>query len=225
MTPEQKIIGQLEALLNQILPEYKKLKDSLPTNDIRPSFYSLPGNTLVSLTFQMHAFDSTICETVWWQAKFNKPTPSPVDLEAIQSLEKFSKHAFLLFYLSRIETNLKKTINVISPGFDPRNNKSFYAVYCEALNKLGLAHYIPLFDIARHTRNTIHSNGFYISNSGSDIQLIWKTKIYDFKHLKEIEFATFDEIIFLFNELFVAIKNITQNPIITSPLFIEDKFH
>lgn len=132
----------------------------------------------------MNSFDSTICEKSWWLIKFNKTEPTTNDIKALSGLEKFSKHAFLVFYFSRIETNIRKVINFISPNFDPKNKGNFYPIYTEFFLKLNLIKFVPLFDIVREVRNSLHSNGIYISKTADDKILFWGKKKYTFKHLQ-----------------------------------------
>lgn len=225
MTPEEKIIVQIEKLLSLFSAEIKIAEESFSKDDLRLKFYYAPGNTLVSLFFHMSAIDSTICKPLWWQSRFNKNGPSELDAGAIKNFESYTKFSFLVFFFSQVETNFRKIINIVSPQFDPKRDKSFYSIYTEFFDKTGQKKFNDLFHIMRLIRNTLHTNGVYISNEGKDVKYIWKGELYKFSHLKVVDFLTWDKFLYLVEEIFYVLKEIMSNPSIKSPSYIKDDFN
>jgi hypothetical protein len=220
-----KAIRETERLLSIIKQHRDSIKSRVPDNDIRVSFFGLTGNVLHSLLLFFAATIQTIANPKWWKESYNKDSMTAQDLAAIKNLERLSKHSFFLFFFSRIETLLRKTINFVSTGFDTTGTTSFYNVYLKYLNEIGLDRYIPLFDICRLIRNTIHNNGVFISSSGNDRSISWNGKDFNFTHGSGIDFMSVDNIFFLYEELIDAINNIVNCPLFNSHSFIEDKSH
>lgn len=225
MTPEEKIIVQIERLLDLFSAETKIAEGLFLKDDLRLKFYYAPGNTLVSLFFHMSAIDSTICKKSWWQSRFNKKEPSELDKGAIKNFDGFTRFSFLVFFFSHIETNFRKIINIISPQFDVKRDKSFYSIYTEFFDKTGQSQFKELFHIIRLTRNTLHTNGIYISNSGEDVEYQWKGELYTFRHLKLVEFLTWDKFLYLMEEMFYVLKDTVNNPLVKSFPYIKDDFN
>lgn len=75
------------------------------------------------------------------------------------------------------------TLFTISPTQNLKN------IYDHVLNRIGLSQYIPLFDILRNTRNTIHNNGYYISNIGNNLNISYEGKDFEFRNLEQVDFV------------------------------------
>jgi hypothetical protein len=82
-----------------------------------------------------------------------------------------------------------------------------------------------LFDIVRLVRNSVHANGYHIPHNGKSVSLEYKGIVFEFSHLKQIEFMTIENFIFLLNELVSAIIEILNSPNFSKKAFIENKFN
>lgn len=227
MTPDQKFIIDIHDLLIRIKNDYDSLIAIYPDNDIRPAFLGLTGNVIHSLLLHLMSAEDTFTRPEWWRLRFNKNNMSKKDFEAVKESASVTKHAYFVIFFSRIETLQRKTINLILPGFDinPKKPKRYNDIYKNYFNSLGLSKYINLFAIANHIRNTIHSNGIFLSHDSSDLFLEWKGRKFEFKHMQSIDFMSVDNFLFLINELLFVIKEILKAPLLQKYNFIEDKYH
>lgn len=225
MNPNEQLIRNVEGLLQRVLVEYNNQKTLRPQNDIRSAFLGLPGNILHSLLLQLVAANDTIMWPQWWQNRFGKQELLPIDLEAIDQSAKLMKHSYLVFFFARIETLQRKSINIISPGFDPGSTKTFKQVYDRFLATLNLQKFIPLFDIARHIRNSVHTNGIHVPHSGNNAMIEWQGRTFEFIHLQQIQVLTIENFLFLLDELLTVLIEIVNAPAFSSIPFVEDKFN
>ena len=62
-------------------------------------------------------------------------------------------------------------------------------IYDHVLNRIGLPQFIPLFDILRITRNTIHNNGYYISPNGSNAKISYDGRNFELRKLEKVDFV------------------------------------
>lgn len=226
-SPDEKFIQDIQNLLLSIKQDYDKLAKIYPKNDIRTSFFGLTGNLIHALFLHLLSAFDTFTKPEWWKLRFNKDTMSEGDLQAVQESAIVGKLAYFTVLLGRIESLQRKSINLISPGFDinPKKPKRYIDIYNEYLNSLKLSKFIPLFDLACHIRNTIHSNGIFLSRNENDLVVFWKGRKFEFKHKQTINFMSVDNYLFLVKELFTAIKKIINSSKMQSFNFIEDKYH
>ena len=225
MTPEQKDIRGLEALLTRLQGINDRLEKKYPKNDLRLAAIGLPGNALHSYVIFYGMVEYTLVHRSWWQAAYGKKELSPRDMRAVRNLESITRHSFFVFYLSRIEWTLRKLVTYMSPGECLNGNADFKQIYDHVLRKLNLKKYVALYDVCRTIRNSVHNNGHYISKKGTDLVLHWNGNNYQFEHQKPISFLTSDKWLELSGNLIDSLEEILQQPSIEAPKFIEDKIH
>jgi len=84
---------------------------------------------------------------------------------------------------------------------------------------------IPLYDMARLLRNSLHSGGVFISPTGHDRKILWNGKEYKFKHKKLIDFVSMDFLFYLYEELMEANYRVVVSNFFEKYNFIEDKYY
>lgn len=225
LTPNQFFIQEVKNILDMIFIEYEKQNKIRHPKDIRPAFLGLPGNILHSLVLHLEAVNDTITWPHWWQKNYNRKELLPNDIQAIDECSKLVKHSYIVFFFGRIESLHRKSINVISPGFDLENKKPYKQIYDRFLTKLELEHFIPLFDITRNIRNSIHTNGHYLPYNCKDLKLNYKDKVFEFYYLQQIDFMTIENFIFLLKELSVSLIETLNSSKFSVFEFIENKFN
>lgn len=218
---DKQFIVELREILNETKKDYDTIKDLYPERDLRPAFYGLPANIIYSLFLHASSIDDTISQPSWWQEKLG----ITIDVAAVKESASFSKHAYFIFFLARIESLQRKTINLVSTRFIQHKKPNYTDIYKEYLKCLSLTNYIPLFEIAVHTRNTIHTNGIFLSRDGNDVTIEWKGVSFVFKHMQSVNFMSPENLIFIMRELLLSIKEILDTETIKKIPFIEDKFH
>ncbi|HSH66039.1 MAG TPA: hypothetical protein VLB84_09625 [Bacteroidia bacterium] len=156
--------------------------------------------------------DTTLANKEWWAKITARNEMMEKDHQAIKNLSGMTKHSFFVYFFSTIEMLHRKTINILSPEFDKKGIKPYKQIYDHYLTTFSLQEYIPLYDIVRLIRNTIHSNGVYISKDGTGKICSWKTSIFAFKHLQSIDLLSVENIIFLTHEIYDSIEETLNNP-------------
>lgn len=226
MIPEnEKFIREIERLLQLSMKYYDKQADLVPPKDIRLAFFGLTGNVLHSLLLFSVASIQTLYETDWWIKNYGRKEMTDLDKAAIRHLEAFSKHSFLIFFLSRIETLMRKTIPIVAPEFNNSPNKPFYQIYEKYLKTLSLSKYMPLYDVCRIIRNSIHNNGVFLHKKGKNQTFLWRTIDYEFKHKSAIDFMTPENIFIFFEDLTHSMNEIVDSEALSKHSFIEDKYY
>ncbi len=223
-SPEMQIIRHIETILAKLKKRNDSLSKLFKSNDLRLAFIGLPGNVLHSYLYHFAMAEYTICRKEWWKIAFKKDEPNSKDMESIRNLESLSKHAFFVFFLARQEWNFRKLASHLKKGIS-LEGKSWKRVYNEIFNILSLTKYNSLFDICRYVRNSIHSNGIYISPKAKDQILHWKGKNYQFKHLHPISFMTHDEWFVLIEDNITVIDEVINHPKLSKHSYIPNQIH
>jgi hypothetical protein len=198
---------------------------TVPPGDLRLAMIGLPGNVLHSYLFHYAMADSTITHVDWWRRVYRKDGPNESDRQALLNLESEMKHTTLVFFLSRVEWNFRKLVTFSFPRACRNGGAAFKVIYDYLLKRLHCDSYIPLYDLARHIRNSVHSNGIFISNTGKDETAAWKGRSYEFRHLELIEGFRDDDMLRLCSEVVDSIEAILTAPPVKSAAFIEDRLH
>jgi hypothetical protein len=225
MTPEEKIIRDIEALLLRLKSVNDRLAVRLQPKDLRLAAIGLPGNVLHSYLLHFAMASYTITLKTWWSEAYRKSEPSLADLEAMRNLEAMTKHATFVFFLSRIEWTFRKLITFLYPGACAHGGAPLKSVYDHLFRNLGLQKYVPLYDLCRHLRNSVHSNGIFISRTGTDESVIWRGTTYRLRHMQPIDFVTHDLTFQLYADLIDSLEDILAAPAVIAPAFIEDRVH
>jgi hypothetical protein len=222
---EEQIVRRLEALLQRMKEANDRRAVVLPSGDLRLAIVGLPGNTLHSYLLHFAMAVYTITDKRWWATAYKKDEPSATDIAAMRNLEAMTKHATFVFFMSRIEWNSRKLLSFLYPGACGQAGAAFKTVYDYLLTKLGLERYIPLYDLARHLRNSVHSNGVHISRSGWDETVVWRGRDYHLRHMKDVDFASHETLFVLYEDLVSSLEDIIAVPAVSTPRFIEDRIH
>ncbi len=224
MSREEHTISIVEDLLTRGRSLYDQLLLKYPSTDLRPVFVASIGNALRSYHLFFAMVVSTITHESWWQQQFGLTQLRDLERGAIGNLDKTTRFAFFVFVLSQVEWSMRKLVTHISPGACGNGGASFKSVYDHVFTKLGLMAYIPLYDLCRNVRNSVHSNATYINKDGKDIQITWKELDYKFKHLQPVDFMTYDFTLALYGDLLDSIEAIMAHPLVTTPSVMQDGF-
>ena len=225
MSPEEQVIRGIESLLHRLKTINEELLLSYPADDLRIAFVGLPGNVLHSNLIHMAMAVYTVTHIAWWQEAYKKEEPSKSDLEALRNLDAMTRHATCVFIFSRIEWNFRKLITFLFPGECRNGSAPFKIIYDYLFNTLGMRHYIPLYDIIRKARNSVHSNGVFISTKEANETIIWKGLSYNCIHMQPIDFMSYEIQLSLYSDLIDSLVDLLAIPTIRDPVYIEDKIH
>jgi len=60
----------------------------------------------------------------------------------------------------------------------------------------------------------VHSNAIYIDKNGRDVIIHWKGVDYEFRHLRPVEFITYELILQLYDDLMDSIEEILAHKLV-----------
>ena len=223
MSREEDIIRAVEGLLGRCRRIYDQVLLKYPNDDLRPVFVAAPGNALRSYHLFYAMVLSTITHEPWWQQQFGLAQLRDIERGAVKNLDTTTRFAFFVFFLSHVEWSMRKLVTHISPGACKNGGADFKSVHDHVLTTLGLKAYIPLYDLCRTVRNSVHSNAIYIDKNGNDIQINWKGVDYKFKHLQPVDFMTHELGLELYGDLIDSIEGILAHPVVATPAVMQDR--
>ena len=140
------------------------------------------------------------------------------------SHEIFFKIAFIHIYFSGIESSFRAFLKKIDPFSCNNSTAEFKSIYEVLLKKLDLKQYIPLLDLFRCIRNTIHNNGVFIPPSNKDECIKYKGKKYDFYVGKPQEHSSWNDLLFILDETILMMEDVLKTSIIMNMIHIDDPF-
>lgn len=148
------------------------------------------------------------------------------DLDNVRySHQMFFKFAFIHLYFSGIESSLRLFLKSIDPNACNNSTAEFESIYTAFFKRLSLQQYLPLMDLFRCIRNTIHNNGVYNPKSQTNKDITYKGKNYKFLVSISQEHTLWTDLLFLVDETTLMIDDILSNSwLMNNPLPIEDPF-
>ena len=198
------------------------MANTYQNGDLRLAFIGLPGNILHSFILHVRSTVDTLCRQDWWKSAFGKTKLTDNDHRSLRQLEVFSKHAFLLFFLSRLEWDLRVLASYLYPK-KKFKTAPFKNLYDYLLEDLGLEHHKILLDICRFIRNSIHSNGIHIDREESDHAYELNGEVFEFNHMQPLNNLSKENFLMLLRELWEFIKEVLETTKVSKPSFISDK--
>jgi hypothetical protein len=223
---EEKIAREIEALLGKIKPVYDQCIKDYPPDDLRITLFGAPGNSLHMYLLQLSAAIDTLCQISWWQKSHGMNRPNQNDLKALQNLDNMMKLHVFVGYFSQVEWSFRILLPFIKvPSAGIKMTDPWKVVYDYTFKILNLQKFGPLYDISRLLRNCIHSNGHHLDKNGSNYLLDWRGRKFEFVHSKPVTFATHENLLFIFEELFQSTMAILDAEIIKAIPHIKNEFH
>lgn len=159
----------------------------------------------------------------WWTATGNAAIPESDIRVYLREYDTFVKVAFVQLLFSSIEASFRTFQREIDLSACARGTAEFASVYTWLLRRSNLERWIPLLDLLRHVRNTIHNNGVYFHRSLGPATVDYKGQTYTFEHGKQIGFVTWDFLHGLLSDVLemmrdvVALDEIASIPDIPDP--------
>jgi len=226
MPSTQEMVGAIEELLGRAKTIDDRSRDRHQEGDLRIAMSGLPGNSLHTYLLIVAMSDSTIGRSEWWQRSYGSPhRPSDNDLRAIQELEKLTKHSMFVFFLSRIEWNFRKLVTYFDVNACSGGKAPFKNIYDWLFDRTGMSDVVPLYDLSRHVRNSIHTNGRFVPPSGRNVTITWGETEYNFQSMQAIDFVTHEFLFSTYSDLLDSIDRLLETDSIKSPDLIEDKIY
>jgi len=226
MPSTAEMIKEIELLLHRIKDIDDRSRGRHRAGDLRIAVTGLPGNILHTYLLYVAMSDSTIGRKDWWARTYSDAArPHERDHQAIRQLETLTKHSVFVFFLSRIEWNMRKLVTYLEPEACNGGQSPFKNIYGWLLKRLYLMKFVPLYDLCRHVRNSVHTNGRFVPRSSGDITISWDGEDYHFRNMEPIDFVSHEVLFKLYHGLVNSLDDMLNAEAITTPEFIEDMIH
>jgi len=129
---------------------------------------------------------------LWWKEHISELDDKAITRQ-IEDFERTIRSAFLSTFFASIESSFRYYCRYVSPGACNNTTGNFKNIYAHLFskNKLNLPNYIPLLDLWRNMRNTIHNNGKFYPENQQDCEVTYGVT-YKFEVGKVPQFLTWD---------------------------------
>lgn len=189
LNPYEAVKKQLKASADKLETQYP---DWVPNNDARISWFYGAIKALITTQIECLVVAKYLSRRAWWSD--NQQISG--DLETVPNfLEEYDIHIRLWTFHAvflQLEESLRRVIQYLSLDNYAKYQGSLEKLYRFLLAETGLSRYQQLFDLVRHTRNTIHNNGVFRPTNGKDVDIEWAGHRFQFRVGKRIRWLTHD---------------------------------
>jgi hypothetical protein len=167
----------------------------------------------------------------WWESHLSEALPDDAKNSMAESFERIVKYNFGMDFFTGIESSFRAFLRALDPSACDAGTGPFNNVYTCLLGSRQLAfsaserdQAIELLDFVRLIRNLIHNSGVYFSDDGSDRQMTYREREYEFRHGVPVDFVTWDLLLALGHDLHQLLLKVVTHPDILAIPEIQDPF-
>lgn len=201
--------GIFKETRNELATKYNR-NDSDARHTIFNKFSWAMTSTQLGLTFIMYHLN----DPLWWTQKVKVTNPEEISTY-VNVFDLFLKTSFFNIVFISIESSFRLYVRAIDSNSCSGGKGEFKNIYEYLFRKLGLERYIPLLDLLRNIRNSLHNNGLFMPISGKNSTIQYNDKAYDFVVGESVKVSW--ELIFdLMPELKDLIVNVIESKEISS---------
>jgi hypothetical protein len=222
---------QLIQLLWERQQRLAQVRDELATTygwsvcDIRLSVFTKIENAVGSTAL---GFESMTEFLILHRRHRDGNMRAPIEQSVSKELAAFYKLGFIQFVFSAIESSLRSLLRALNPTAANNGTAKFKAIYdCLLRTELALQRaqdWVDMLDFFRLIRNTLHNNGVYFHQSGTDTQVMYRGDLYQFKHGQKIDFVYWDLCLILLDDSIDLLKSMHAHPCVLSLPSTKDPF-
>jgi hypothetical protein len=239
------LIKRLQEIRSQLIGDYDRIEqlllNALTGNEKLKGFSE--DARLTGLAHLIRLVDCTLLsftlmsdnllppDNKWWDAVRTQPLDSFIHSHRSMTVNTFNNSFIKFGFLHKLFSTIENTSRLVLRALDPyaANNatSSIYSVWRELFPRLTAqtANPADLLTLLRLTRNTIHNNGVYVSKHQQDEQITYKGTIYDFTHMKPINFVNWSFLIERLDDVRTLLVSIVSDAnVIGITNFIPDPF-
>jgi hypothetical protein len=160
-------------------------------NDIRLTIYSRLRGIQRSTALSFIFMEDHLAEPEWWRSLSHDMMWSlPMNEIEIDSIlprvfddyMSFQTVAFVQGLCSAVESSFRVFVRAMDPTACNNGNAEFMSIYEWLMRELGLQNYLPLLNLLRLIRNTIHNNGVYFHPAGQTDSVDYRNIFYEFQY-------------------------------------------
>lgn len=172
------------------------------------------SNVLTAAEFAVLFIERHLSDATWWTATFTQRPSSADAVIIVTEFSQFSKGGLLEGAYGAVESSLRVILRALDPVACNGGTAEFKSVYdCLLRSKLvpPCLDDVELLDFARTLRNTVHNNGVYYHRQGTEVDLKYRGRLYSFRQGRPIEFADWELVIQLVDDLIGVLERVVTN--------------
>jgi len=170
-----------------------KANDSYVDRDARVAVFSKCANTMNTAFIGFVLIREELLDPLWWKKHISELDDTTIT-KHVEDFEMSIRSAFLNNFFASVESSFRYYCREVSPGKCNNAAGNFKNIYAHLFSriKFNLPNYIPLMDLWRNMRNTIHNNGRFYPDNHKDCDVPYQGTIYKFEVGKVPQFLTWD---------------------------------
>jgi len=179
-------------------------------NDARLTVFSKLTNVLLTFTLGLVFLDRHLTNRDWWASASNVPFSDEQMSRTCAEFDMFLRIGLMQDGFHAVESSFRIFTHSLDPEACGEATAPFEGVAKFLLSRLQLYDVIPLFDLWRAIRNTMHNNGLYRPPSRTDREVVHKGRSFQFKYGQPVDFVTTDFVVALLADVVVALVSIVE---------------
>lgn len=194
--------------------------------DVRISTLTKLLSSMTGYQLSLIHSEIQLADKKWWEHYFgNQVSDNDIRIRT-SSYNHISLIGFFHGFFMSLESSLRSLSIAIDPARNNNGRAEFANIYNFIFNTLSVQKYLPLFDILRLIRNTVHNNGLFIPTRSGDFSITYKGRTFEFKetfpveHLNQLDNSN---LYFFLDETLEFLKELFNHPDILSLIKIEER--
>ena len=163
------------------------------TFDARANFFMGTRTTLTLAQAHLMVLQENLSALSWWEARspnFSKEFLPSMIVESEVIYRFFTIH----MTFSQMEESLRKIVEAFDRAWYETRPRSITAITNLLCSRLSMETWAELFRFCHAVRNSIHNNGWYRPDDGTDRELNLYGRRYELKAGRPIDFLSWDSI-------------------------------
>jgi hypothetical protein len=179
-----------------------KTQYSYDNRDARVAVFTKCANVMNTAFVGFILIREELLDPRWWKEHISELDEVTIT-HHVEDFEMTIRSAFLSRLFASIESSFRYYCREVSPGACNNAAGNFKNIYDHLFskNKFNLPNYIPLLDLWRNMRNTIHNNGKFYPDNQQDCEVPYKGVTYKFEVGRVPQFLTWDLLLNLIPDL------------------------
>ena len=183
----------LARIIGTFIDERDRLRKShsdWPMYDARVTIFNKCGNITQTVYLAVVFMQRHLTKSDWWEEmETYGATKEDIQL-TIHRFNQFLRTFFIQELFSLIEGSFRVFVRALDPNACNQGRDAFKNIYVWLLSRLSISSEIPLLDLMRNIRNTMHNDGVFLPTNDKDVVVEWKGKEYHFVVGKVIDFIS-----------------------------------
>jgi hypothetical protein len=197
---------------NRLYAKYNALDPIDPRLLVGSNLLDIAHSNFLNL---IHFKDNLRSDEWWVKQGFEGAVKAGVVTGLLENHMSFTAGSLMFFSFSLFEAGLRRIVRAIDAAACSSGNAEFKSIYEWLLKRLHVDGWVhasgspgEFLDLYRTFRNTLHNNGVFFSRNGTNQDIEWNGKKYNFVYGKAPEFVDWKFNFTLLSELVVLNESI-----------------